>query len=101
MTSKKVNWSISILSVMFGITNHNSSIALSACPKRLDLRVLSRLVSRLQPWQTSGRAVAADRTVLRANGGVWQVKQRKQGIGPHTSIEVEADWTKSGWPGWG
>jgi hypothetical protein len=58
------------------------------------------LVSQLQPWQTSGRAVAADSTVLRANGGVWHVKQRQQGIWPHTSIDVEADWTKSGWHGW-
>jgi len=58
------------------------------------------LVTLLQPWQAGGRAVAADSTVLRANGGVWHVKQRAQGLLPHTSIDVEADWTKSGWHGW-
>ena len=58
------------------------------------------LVTMLAPWQTRGRAVAADSTVLRANGGVWHVKQRSANLLPHLSIDVEADWTKSGWHGW-
>ena len=58
------------------------------------------LVTLLAPWQTQGRAVAADSTVVRANGGVWHVKQRAQHLLPHLSIDVEADWTKSGWHGW-
>jgi hypothetical protein len=58
------------------------------------------LVSLLDPWQEQGRAVAADSTPLRALGGVWHTKQRKQGLYPHTSIDPEADWTKSGWHGW-
>lgn len=58
------------------------------------------LLDRLQPWETSGRAAAVDSTVLRANGGVWHKKHREAGIVPHTSIDVEANWTKSGWHGW-
>lgn len=58
------------------------------------------LVSLIQPWQNSGRAGAIDSTVLRANGGVWHKKDREQGIVPHTSIDTEAAWTKSGWHGW-
>ena len=58
------------------------------------------LVSLIQPWQNSGRAGAIDSTVLRANGGVWHKKDREQGVVPHTSIDTEAAWTKSGWHGW-
>ena len=58
------------------------------------------LVAAVQPWATSGRAVAIDSTVLRAHGGVWHRKDREQGVIPHTSIDTEADWTKSGWHGW-
>lgn len=58
------------------------------------------LVALIQPWATGGRAVALDSTVLRANGGVWHKKHREQGIVPHTSIDTEAHWTKSGWHGW-
>lgn len=58
------------------------------------------LVALLQPWATSGRAVAIDSTVLRANGGVWHQKDREHGIVPHSSIDTEAHWTKSGWHGW-
>jgi hypothetical protein len=58
------------------------------------------LVAVIQPWATSGRAAAIDSTVLQANGGVWHKKDRDQGLVPHTSIDTEAHWTKSGWHGW-
>ena len=58
------------------------------------------LVALIQPWAHCGRAAAIDSTVLRANGGVWRNKHREQGVVPHTSIDTEAHWTKSGWHGW-
>lgn len=58
------------------------------------------LVDLIQPWQTSGRAVAIDSTALRASGGVWHKRHREAGIVPHTSIDTEAHWSKSGWHGW-
>ncbi len=58
------------------------------------------LVALIQPWARCGRAAAIDSTVLRANGGVWHKKDREQGKVPHTSIDTEAHWTKSGWHGW-
>jgi len=58
------------------------------------------LIDLIQPWTTCGRAVAIDSTVLLALGGVWHQKHREQGERPHTSIEPEAHWTKSGWHGW-
>jgi len=47
-----------------------------------------------------GRAVALDSTVLHARGGVWHKKHRDAGVVPHTAIDTEAGWTKSGWHGW-
>jgi hypothetical protein len=41
-----------------------------------------------------------DSTVLRALGGVWHRKHRLAGVVPHTGIDTEAGWTKSGWRGW-
>src|SRR5436305_12881687 len=58
------------------------------------------LVALLDPWQQDGRAAAIDSTPLRARGGVWHQKDRKAGIVPHSSIDTEAHWTKSGWHGW-
>jgi len=58
------------------------------------------LVAVIQPWATCGRAAAIDSTVLRAIGGVWHKKDRDQGTVPHSSIDTEAHWTKSGWHGW-
>src|SRR5438128_3294451 len=58
------------------------------------------LVEHLQPWAEGGRAVAIASTVLHARGGVWHVKHRAAGLIPHTSIDTEAHWTKSGWHGW-
>jgi hypothetical protein len=57
------------------------------------------LVALFQPWATCGRAVAIDSTVLCARGGVWHKKDREAGVVPHTSIDTEAHWTKSGWHG--
>lgn len=48
----------------------------------------------------AGRAAALDSTVLAAKGGVWHKKHRDAGEAPHTSIDTEAGWTKSGWHGW-
>jgi hypothetical protein len=58
------------------------------------------LLQRLEPWPRGGRAVAIDSTLLRAHGGVWHQKHREAGVVPHTSIDTEAHWTKSGWHGW-
>ena len=76
---------------------------LGALPARLPARIgcLGRfLVGLLQPWQDCGRAAAIDSTVLRARGGVWHQKDRQAGVVPHSSIDTEAHWTKSGWHGW-
>lgn len=76
---------------------------LKAMPESLPAQIgcLGRyLVALIQPWAEGGRAAALDSTVLRANGGVWHKKHREQGIVPHTSIDTEAHWTKSGWHGW-
>jgi hypothetical protein len=58
------------------------------------------LVATLDPWAHCGRAAAIDRTPLHARGGVWHKKHREAGEVPHTSIDTEAHWTKSGWHGW-
>jgi hypothetical protein len=76
---------------------------LKALPERLPEQIgcLGRhLVGVLKPWERSGRAVALDSTVLQAKGGVWHKKDKEAGVVPHTSIDTEADWTKSGWHGW-
>ena len=76
---------------------------LKALPAQLPAQIgcLGRyLVQLIQPWATSGRAVAIDSTVLGSRGGVWHKKDREAGIVPHTSIDTEAAWTKSGWHGW-
>ena len=58
------------------------------------------LVALIAPWATCGRAVAVDSTVLRSKGGVWHKKDREKGEVPHSSIDTQAHWTKSGWHGW-
>jgi len=76
---------------------------LAALPDTLPAQIgcLGRhLVALIQPWVDCGRAVAIDSTVLRARGGVWHKKDRDAGVVPHTSIDTEAHWTKSGWHGW-
>jgi hypothetical protein len=37
---------------------------------------------------------------LKTSGGVWHKKHREAGEIPHTSIDTEAGWSKSGWHGW-
>jgi Transposase DDE domain len=76
---------------------------LRALPDTLPQRIglLGRhLVELLKPWAKTGRAVALDSTVLRARGGVWHKKDKEAGVVPHSSIDTEAGWTKSGWHGW-
>jgi hypothetical protein len=76
---------------------------LKALPETLPAQIgcLGRyLVLLLAPWARSGRAVAVDSTPLRALGGVWHRKDREAGIVPHTSIDTDAHWAKSGWHGW-
>jgi hypothetical protein len=58
------------------------------------------LVAVLDPWAAAGRAAAVDSTALRARGGEWHRKHRLAGVVPHTAIDTEAGWTKSGWHGW-
>jgi hypothetical protein len=58
------------------------------------------LVAQVQPWAKQGRAVAFDSTSLATGGGVWHKKHREQGLIPHSSIDTEAGWSKSGWHGW-
>jgi hypothetical protein len=58
------------------------------------------LVMLLRPWARHGRAVACDSTPLATGGGVWHKKHREQGVVPHSSIDTEAGWSKSGWHGW-
>ena len=76
---------------------------LAALPSSLPARIAClghHLVALLEPWAACGRAVAIDSTVLHARGGVWHKKHRDAGVVPHTSIDTEAGWTKSGWHGW-
>ena len=76
---------------------------LKALPASLPAQIgcLGRyLVELIQPWARCGRAAAIDSTVLRSRGGVWHKKDREAGVVPHTSIDTEAHWTKSGWHGW-
>src|SRR5215475_35230 len=58
------------------------------------------LVALLTPWTSHGRAAAVDSTALKTSGGVWHKKNKAQGETPHTSIDTEAGWSKSGWHGW-
>lgn len=76
---------------------------LKAIPETLPAQIgcLGRyLVWLIRPWSFCGRGAAIDSTTLRAMGGVWHKKDREEGIVPHTSIDTEAHWTKSGWHGW-
>jgi hypothetical protein len=76
---------------------------LAAIPARLPAQIAclgDHLVALLEPWRDRGRAVAIDSTALAARGGVWHKKDREAGVVPHTSIDTEAHWTKSGWHGW-
>jgi hypothetical protein len=54
----------------------------------------------LNPWAPQGHGTACDSTMVRAHGGVWHKKDRDAGIVPHSSIDTQAPWSKSGWQGW-
>ena len=58
------------------------------------------LVAQVRPWARHGRAVAFDSTPLATGGGVWHKNHREQGVVPHSSVDTEAGWSKSGWHGW-
>lgn len=77
---------------------------LQAIPDTLPAQIgcLGRhLALLLQPWQACGRAVAIDSTLLHAFlGRVWHKKDRAVGVVPHSAIDLEAHWTKSGHHGW-
>lgn len=76
---------------------------LKAMPERLPAQIgcLGRyLLTLIAPFKDYGRAAAIDSTPLAAKGGVWHKKHRLAGVVPHTSIDTEAGWTKSGWHGW-
>jgi hypothetical protein len=76
---------------------------LAALPATLPAQIgcLGRyLLGLLNPWAEQGPAAAIDSTVLAAKGGVWHRKDREAGVVPHSSIDTEAGWTKSGWHGW-
>jgi hypothetical protein len=76
---------------------------LGALPETLPAHIgcLGRhLVDVLHPWLDGSPLAAMDSTVLRALGGVWHKKDREAGIIPHSAIDPEAHWTKSGWQGW-
>lgn len=58
------------------------------------------LVALLNPFACHGRAAAFDSTALRTGGGIWHKKDKENGEIPHSSIDTEAGWSKSGWHGW-
>jgi hypothetical protein len=63
-------------------------------------RLGRHLVKGLNPWAHQGHGAACDSTAVRAHGGVWHKKDREASVVPHTSIDTEAHWSKSGWHGW-
>lgn len=63
-------------------------------------RLGRHLVTILNPWARQGHGAACDSTAVRAHGGVWHKKEREAGVVPHSSIDTEAHWSKSGWHGW-
>ena len=63
-------------------------------------RLGRHLVTVLNPWAQQGHGAACDSTAVRAHGGVWHKKDREAGVVPHTAIDTEAHWSKSGWHGW-
>ena len=76
---------------------------LKALPAHLPAQIAAlgaHLPGELDLWAAGSRAVAIDSTPLHARGGVWHKKYREAGEIPPTSIDTEAQWTKSGWHGW-
>lgn len=63
------------------------------------------LVGELEPWLSAsgledGHAASIDSTPLKTGGGVWHKNDRQNGVVPHSSIDPEAGWSKSGYHGW-
>jgi hypothetical protein len=77
---------------------------LAAIPDTLPAQIAclgQHLLTLIQPWEHTGRAVAIDSTVVRAfAGAVWHKRDREAGHIPHSAIDTEAHWTKSDWHGW-
>jgi Transposase DDE domain len=76
---------------------------LAAIPETLPAQIACLgcfLLELLGLWSKAACAAAIDSTVLTARGGVWHKKDREAGLIRHTSIDTEAQWTKSGWHGW-
>ncbi|HWQ33393.1 MAG TPA: transposase [Blastocatellia bacterium] len=81
---------------------------LAQLPQRLPELIGSlgrRLVTELEPWLSAegpgeGHAAALDSTPLKTGGGVWHKRDRQQGVIPHSAIDTEAGWSKSGCHGW-
>ena len=76
---------------------------LAAIPDTLPRQIAclgSFLLELLGLWAKAACAAAIDSTVLIARGGIWHKKDREKGEVPHTSIDTQAHWTKSGWHGW-
>lgn len=64
-------------------------------------RLAERILGCLDLFSQQGRAAALDSTVLRAkDGAVWHKKHKDAGLVPHSRIDTQAGWTKSGWHGW-
>ena len=76
---------------------------LAAIPGKLPAQIACLgcfLLELLGLWVKNTCAAAIDSTALVARGGVWHKKDREKGEVPHTSIDTDAHWTKSGWHGW-
>jgi hypothetical protein len=77
---------------------------LGTIPEQLPAQIAclgQHLVALIQPWAACGRAVAIDSTPMPAfKGAVWHQRDREAGRVPHSAIDTEAHWTKSGWHGW-
>lgn len=76
---------------------------LNQLPSRLPAQIacLGRhLLTLFRPWASCGRAGTIDSTILRASGPPWHKKDSEKGVVPHTKIDTQAGWTKSGWHGW-
>ena len=58
------------------------------------------LVDLTDAWVQHGRAVALDSTLVPALGGVWHAKHRAAHWLPSITLDVDANWGKSGWHGW-
>ena len=68
-------------------------------PKMIGLLGRCLVEAVLPEWDRTPVA-AVDSTALKTCGGVWHRKDREAGVVPHTSIDCEAGWSKSGWHGW-